>query len=240
MSREHVEKERVSSGLENYLDALAMEETTDDAGLAGTSEGLNPNGTEEVIEEAEVIAGKSRGHGSEYHDAPDRAITTVKSNDGLPSDQSTTLPVIGEAAESTNTSTHTPRVTPVPSRENMTRYSRDRVVVGGGGGGGGDKNKPVFPSLEETENRPPPTPPKIDDNVDTWNAGETGGRQSWGGGPPPTPPKESRGHHNTNNNNKLLEKELPTLPQSTPLFGGRGAENGSVEGHQKPGGGLWR
>lgn len=208
MSRERAEKERLSSTLAVNAGVeipSGLEGTVNDPRLGGVNippihrDEVNPPGTDKVIEKAERQAEKSRRTGSNELEVPDRSILAVRSPGDPASGEQITLPVIGEAHE---TSSNVSGVTPSPSYEDI-RASHNRPILG-------NANMPSD-SIGEI---PPPTPPKLDGSIDTRDAAE---RQSWGGRPPPTPPKDgprSQGLADIAQNNKHYssDKELPLPP----------------------------
>jgi 1-phosphatidylinositol-4-phosphate 5-kinase len=168
MSREQAavsEKVRLTTNAAGVpIPAGSIDGIIDDPHLSATTS-RNPSGTAEVMEKAKAMAEKAKHpHGSES-DLPDRVMlapsatttdsstTTNNNNDGPLA--TTTLPVIGEAAESASNSS--PRVTPVPSREALTEPSTTTaspLITAT------SQARPPTPQHYIIGGRAPPTPPK--------------------------------------------------------------------------------
>jgi len=200
MSRERAEKDRLSQALDAPAGIRAsssvVEGTIDDPRLGGVNlqhDKHNPSGTEQVMDEAQHQADKSRRLCADEDDVPDRQITAVRSP-GDPHAEAATLPVIGEAVENGSNASRTPsRLSPTPSQEHL----RPRPVLG-------TANMPA----ESLGEGPPPTPPKGDDGRTYGDGHGDVGRENWGGGPPPTPPKDDRSRGRPFS----TDKSLPLLP----------------------------
>lgn len=196
-TRERAEAERLSQSMDTATGIgipSGIEGTIDDPRLAGVNvqkSRIDPVGTDVVMEKAERQAEKSRLRGKNEKEVPDRALTAVRSPGATEGPDAVMLPVIGEAAESGSQQSRTPsRITPKQSYEDM---ASSKPVLGNA----------MMPS-ESIGEIPPPTPPKLDGELD-------GRRESWGGGPPPTPPKDERRGRGT-------EKELPLPPMPSTQF----------------------
>lgn len=149
--------------------------------------------TEKVLAKAEGQAERSRRRGASEEDVPNREMRMVRSPSAERGELGTTLPVVEEAVESSSTGGRSARSTeadvqpPAPPLKEEDR-------------------KTVQPrSREESQGRPPPTPPKDSGTAASEERPPTPpkdpsytNRHSG----PPTPPKEARGK----------DKELPHLP----------------------------
>lgn len=204
MSREEAELVHLSDGLEataGMRHSLGIEGTIDDPRLGGINirrDPLNPPGTANVMARAELEAEKSKRHGANEDDVPDRTRATARTAGD--SNDAATLPVIGEAAESASNASRSPsKRSPAPSRDDGV--SKKPVL--------GNANMPS----EILGEVPPPTPPKLlDDGTKERNEHELSARHgSWGGAAPPTPPKDYR-------RGRLIDKRLPDSPIPTALF----------------------
>lgn len=138
-----------------------IEGTLDDPKLTGVNvlknKDHNPAGTDKVMRKAEKQAEKSRLHGANEDDIPDRSISAVRSPHAE-NDNMVTLPVIGEAVENGSPSSRTPTrtITPQASKDSFRGRKGDQqpatqAIIGNA----------IMPnqSLGEV---PPPTPPKTD------------------------------------------------------------------------------
>lgn len=177
------------------LTIFLLAATFDDPNLGGVNiqhDDFDPAGTDVVMEQAMREADRSRRHGANESDIPDRSISAVRDAGA----DGSTLPVIGEAAENASNNSRTPSgVTPSRSREDVA--ARQPVL--------GDANMPA----DSIGDVPPPTPPKLDGTPDVDERSFK--RESWGGGPPPTPPKDDR-------RGRFPEKDLPLPPVATKVF----------------------
>lgn len=186
-----------------------VEGTLDDPQLAGVNilKDDNPPGTDKVMQRAERQADKSRRHGTNEQEAPDRSISAARSPD--PDRDMIILPVIGEAAESgsgsANSRTPTANVTPQLSKESLRNNlyaSNHRIVLGN-----------AEMSSQNLGEVPPPTPPKTDGALPAAkliddNSFERGRR-------PPTPPKDAlRPPTPPKDRRYSKDKELPLPPQT--------------------------
>ncbi|WPG97968.1 SAICAR synthase-like protein [Acrodontium crateriforme] len=169
MSREQGEKERVSNVLAAAgVDLPAIIDIVDDPRLGGMNLKLddrNPAGTAKVIEKAEREAAKSKQHGASEENVPDRSLSSTRSPGE--NNEATTLPVIGEAAESASNTSRSPS-----KALHSEDFSPSDIIIG---------NANMSP--ESIGEAPPPTPP-----FQSFKGDER--RESWGGRPPPTPPKD--------------------------------------------------
>lgn len=178
------------------------EGTLDDPQLTGVNvtspsidEDGNPMGTDEVMRQAEIQAEKSKRHGANEGEVPDRSISAVRGVDSDRQDM-VTLPVIGEAAESVSATSATPQ----RSKESLRGRSPEPhpawpAVLGNAG--------MTSQTLGEV---PPPTPPKSAGllNNGCFDKGRIPSR------PPPTPPKDD--NISPRLSSSSLDKELPSLP----------------------------
>lgn len=189
-----------------------VEGTLDDPQLAGVNmlKDDNPPGTDKVMQRAERSADRSRRHGANEQEAPDRSISAVRSPD--PERDMITLPVIGEAAESgsgsANSRTPTANVTPQISKESLRNHEHapgHRVVLGNA-----DMSSQTLGEV------PPPTPPKSDGampsemliNGDSFQRGRRPPTPPKDNLRPPTPPKDRR---------YSKDKELPLPPPTASM-----------------------
>ena len=181
-----------------------VEGTLDDPQLAGVNMtgDVNPAGTDKVMRKAEKQAEKSRRHGANEDDIPDRAISAVRSPDGERQDL-ITLPVIGEAAE--NGSSTSAAMTPQRSKESLR--------------GRNPHPQPAYPAIlnnAEVSSQtlgevPPPTPPKSDGLF----PGGGFDRARIPSRPPPTPPKDDD-RDSVRLSRSSLDKDLPPVPKPQP------------------------
>lgn len=216
--RAEYEKEHPETANDIGLAVRRSEGTLDDPQLAGVNLlspdiNGNPAGTEKVIRKAEKQAEKSRRHGANEEDVPDRSISSVRSPDGERQDL-VTLPVIGEAAESG--SANSASMTPQRSKEslrslrgrNLEPHRAQHTVLGNA--------EMPNQSLGEV---PPPTPPKSDGPLSHPFAKPDFERGRVPDRPPPTPPKDERDmarlsgeSRRSNISRESLDKALPHLP----------------------------
>lgn len=194
MSREQGEKERVSDVLTAAgVDLPAVIDIVSDPRLGGMTskrDNRNPAGTAKVIQKAEHEAEKSKQHGANEENVPDRSLTSARSPGE--NNEATTLPVIGEAAESASNNSRSPSKA-LASED----FSSSKIIMG-------NANMPS----ESIGEVPPPTPPQLQ----TFKGDDR--RESWGGRPPPTPPKdEERGRFG---GDRLLPPIASTTLSSSP------------------------
>jgi 1-phosphatidylinositol-4-phosphate 5-kinase len=200
--------------------------TTNAAGVsipAGSIDGLiedprlsaatsrNPSGTAEVMEKAKVVAEKSKHHHGPESDLPDRVLLapsltttadpTATNTADILGTSPTTLPVIGEAAESASNSS--PRVTPVHSREPLTEQPTNTTTASLISS---QTTRPPTPPQYVIGGRAPPTPPK-DYPASSSRPASTASMRS-------------------NASSLNLDKRLPRLPKAA--MGARGEDERSV------------
>lgn len=192
MSRERAEVVRLSHNLETTAGVVVppgVEGTVDDPYLGSVNLSHNPPGTEKVIDQATVEAERSKEHGASEEDVPNRQLAAVRSSGDYA--EASTLPVIGEAAESASNTSRAPS-----KSHSHEDFNEKHPVVG-------DANVPS----DSVGKVPPATPPKV--NGLHMGRGDTP-EESWGGRPPPTPPKdEPRGR---------FDKDLPLAPVPRKTF----------------------
>jgi 1-phosphatidylinositol-4-phosphate 5-kinase len=154
--------------------------------------------TEQVMEQAEYQAERSRRHGASEDHVPERKLHMIRSPSAERGELGTILPVVEEAVESSSTGARSARS--ARSTESNLHGSQPPLVEEDAGF--------LVPRLRDhSHHRPPPTPPKDSGTANSEERPPTPPKDahySPRNSGPPTPPKEQRGR----------DKDLPLPPPS--------------------------
>jgi len=169
--------------------------------------------TDRVLEKAELQAERSRQHGYNEDDIPERDLKAIRSPSAERGEIGMTLPVVQEVGESSSVGGRSHRSA---SEGNETLETQFNATPGQSANDAhlGLQSQSRSRHRDESHGRPPPTPPKDSGTASRDGRPPTPPKDdafSHRHSGPPTPPKETRGRSPARN------KELPRTPLDVSL-----------------------
>jgi 1-phosphatidylinositol-4-phosphate 5-kinase len=180
---------------------------------------MQRSSTDKVLQKAEHQAERSRRHGHTEEDVPSFHMRAVRSPSAERGEIGTTLPVVEEAGESSSVGGHSNHstsdaavhrtVASPPPQLSGQPYLGPPQLQG--------RSTSGFTERDQSQGRPPPTPPKDSGTASSDGRPPTPAKDDYmpnRHSGPPTPPKEDRGRSIAR---ASLDKELPRTPLETNI-----------------------